>query len=128
MDGRVLVVEDESMLAMLIEDQLVDMGYNVVPPVSSVEAALAVLEVGGIGLAVLDVNLGGPLSFPVADVLLARGIPFLFLTGYGRAGIPAEYQAAPVLQKPFRRKDLQTALAALRGEGVSSNIPLQGSL
>ncbi|HYG06537.1 MAG TPA: response regulator [Stenotrophomonas sp.] len=128
MDGRVLVVEDESMLAMLIEDQLVDMGYRVMPPVSTVHAALAVLEEGGIGLAVLDVNLGGPLSFPVADALLARGIPFLFLTGYGRAGVPAEYQTVPVLQKPFRRKDLQTALAALGSESISANISLLGSL
>lgn len=105
------------MIAMLIEDQLADMGYLVAPPVSTVQAALATLEAGQVGMALLDVNLGGTMSFPVADALRARGIPFVFITGYGRAGLPPQYMTSPVLQKPFRRKDLQSVLASLQGPG-----------
>jgi DNA-binding response OmpR family regulator len=113
MQASVLVVEDESLIAMLIEDHLADLGYDVAPAVSTVAEALAALDSRKPDLALLDVNLGGTMSFPVADALRDRGIPFLFLTGYGRAGIPAAYADCLVLQKPFRRKELEAHLAQL---------------
>ncbi len=120
MSVRVLIVEDESMIAMLTEDLLADMGYDVVPPVATVPAALDVLAAEQIGMALLDVNLGGTMSFPVADALQRSGIPFLFVTGYGRAGVPEQYHAVPVLKKPFRRRDLQAALSGLQaGSGAA---------
>lgn len=113
MQASILVVEDESLIAMLIEDHLVELGYDVAPAVSTVAEALSALDSRKPDIALLDVNLGGEMSFPVADALRSRGIPFLFLTGYGRGGIPARYADCLVLQKPFRRKDLEAHLAQL---------------
>lgn len=113
MQASVLVVEDESLIAMLIEDHLAELGYDVAPAVSTVAEALGAIDSRKPDVALLDVNLGGTMSFPVADALRERGIPFLFLTGYGRAGIPAAYADCLVLQKPFRRRELEVHLARL---------------
>jgi CheY-like chemotaxis protein len=109
---RVLVVEDEMLVAMNIEDMLLDLGHEVVGLASRLESALAMAREGGFDLAMLDVNLAGQPSFPVADVLREAGVPFLFATGYGIQGIAEPYRSAPVLQKPFRARDLQEALQA----------------
>lgn len=107
---RVLVVEDEMLVAMNIEDMLLDLGHEVAGLASRLEAALALARDGEFDLAMLDVNLAGQQSFPVAEILRARGIPFLFATGYGAKGIADEYRDRPVLQKPFRARDLGQAL------------------
>lgn len=111
---RVFIVEDESMLVMLLEDLLPTLGYAVAGSAGSVEQALADLEHAEIDLAVVDVNLAGTPSFPVADALRERGVPFLFTTGYGQQGLPERFADAAVLAKPFRRHDLQNALSGLR--------------
>ena len=113
MSPRVLIVEDESMLLMLLEDLLPEMGYQVAGAAGTVDDALSALERLEIDVAVVDVNLGGTESFPVADALTERGIPFLFTTGYGSLGLPERYADTGVLQKPFRRQDLETALLQL---------------
>ena len=110
---RVFIVEDESMLVMLLEDLLPTLGYTVVGSAASVDQALAALDQAEADLAVIDVNLAGEPSFPVADALRARGVPFLFTTGYGQQGLPARFADAAVLAKPFRRQDIQDALAGL---------------
>ncbi|MBV8687454.1 MAG: response regulator [Alphaproteobacteria bacterium] len=110
---RVLVVEDEMLVAMNIEDMLLDLGHEVAGIASRLAPALALAEDAAIDAAMLDVNLAGESSFPVADVLLGRGIPFFFATGYGLQGIEEPYRQHPVLQKPFRAGDLRDALAAL---------------
>ena len=107
---RILVVEDEMLVAMNIEDMLLALGHEVAGIAGRLGAALALAEEGGFDLALLDVNLAGEESFPLADALTARGIPFLFATGYGMDGIAEAYRAAPVLQKPFRLGDLEAAL------------------
>jgi CheY-like chemotaxis protein len=107
---RVLVVEDEMLVAMNIEDMLLDLGHEVAGLASRLEPALSLARDGAFDLAMLDVNLAGQQSFPVADVLIARGIPFLFATGYGSQGIAEAYRDRPVLQKPFRTRDLGEAL------------------
>src|SRR5512140_3995081 len=84
---RVLVVEDEMMVSMLIEDMLSDMGCTVVGPASRLDEAIALAKASEIDCAVLDVNLGGQPIFPLADLLRERGCPFAFATGYGDAGI-----------------------------------------
>jgi len=114
MGKRVVVIEDESLIAMLLEDLLTEMGYSVVGLAANVADALVLLDQHPVELAVLDVNLGGEASFPVADALQQRRIPFLFTTGYGQLGLPETYSALPVLQKPFRKRDLQAALQALQ--------------
>ena len=113
---RVLVVEDEMMVSMLIEDMLSDMGCTVIGPASRLDEATELAQKGGIDCAVLDVNLGGQPIFPVADLLRERGCPFAFATGYGDAGLRDADRGTPVLQKPFREGDLARELGDLRAK------------
>lgn len=110
---RVLVVEDEVMVSWNLEDMLAELGCQVVGPASRVEQALAMLDAEPIDLAILDVNLNGQKSFPVADALVARGVPFVFSTGYDIHGVPDAYKTFPMLQKPYERAYLVTALESL---------------
>lgn len=110
---RTLIVEDESLLVMLLEDVLPELGYDVTASVDNVDAALAALDRHPIDLAVLDINLAGTPSFPVADALDTRGIPYLFATSYGAVGVPEPYRHAMVLQKPYGKRELENALARL---------------
>jgi CheY-like chemotaxis protein len=106
----VLVVEDEMLIGMLLEDMLVDLGHTVAAVVPRLKDALAAVENVPFDLAILDVHLHGESAFPVADALIARGIPFVFATGYGERGLPENYRDRPVLQKPFARGDLERVL------------------
>jgi CheY-like chemotaxis protein len=110
---RVLVVEDEMVVAMLVEDMIADLGYEVAGIVSRVDDAMKLVDSEGFDVAVLDVHLNGRLIFPFADALAERHIPFVFATGYGERGIPREHSNWPVLQKPFRAEDLKRALDRL---------------
>ncbi|MET4614675.1 CheY-like chemotaxis protein [Stenotrophomonas sp. 2619] len=114
MKARVLLVEDESLVAMMVEDCLIELGYEVAAVAANVDAALAALQGGGIDCAMLDVNLGGTPSFPIAEALEARGIPYMFVTGYDGTAIPPHFRARHGLQKPFRMRELQQALAGLQ--------------
>ncbi len=107
---RILIVEDEMLVAMNVEDMLLDLGHEVAGLAGRLEPALALAREAEIDLAMLDVNLAGEQSFPIADALIERGTPFLFATGYGLKGIPEKYRDRPVLQKPFRAQDLAQAL------------------
>jgi len=109
---RVLVVEDEAIIAMYVEDVISTFGYSVAGVVTNVAEALAFIEKHAIDAAVLDINLKGSLVFPFADALLRRGIPFVFASSYGEGGIPARYRVGPVVQKPFAPSELHRALAA----------------
>ena len=111
---RILVVEDEMMIAMLLEDTLLDLGCIVLGPASGCAQALALVNgAADIDAGILDVNLGGERSFPVADVLRERRIPFMFATGYGSAGIPDAYAQHPVIIKPFDPVAVADALASI---------------
>lgn len=107
---RVLIVEDEILVAMLLEDMLKDLGYAVVGMASRVEAALSLIASTELDLAILDINLAGQKSFPVAEVLEKKNIPFIFATGYGQQGLEGKYVSRTVLTKPFRSRDLEQAL------------------
>lgn len=109
---RVLLVEDESLVAMLAEDMLLDLGCEVVVAMR-LDKALAQARTGSFDLAVLDVNLGDARSYPVADLLFERRTPFLFATGYGRQGLEEAYKAVPVLQKPYQAAPLKHLLTRL---------------
>ncbi|WP_184115200.1 response regulator [Sphingomonas abaci] len=112
---RILLVEDESLVAALAEDLLLDAGCEVVLAMR-LDEALALAADDEVELGILDVNLGTERSYPVADLLRARGTPFIFATGYGREGLNGGYQDVPVLQKPYRGADLlRSADDALRG-------------
>jgi CheY-like chemotaxis protein len=110
---RILVVEDEMLVAMSIEDMLLELGHEVAGLASRLGPALALARDSRFDAAMLDVNLAGEPSFPVADLLIGRGIPFLFATGYGRQGIEERYRDHPMLQKPFRTEELGAGLAAI---------------
>jgi len=114
--ARVLVVEDEMMVAMLVEDMLTDLGYVVATVASRMESAIEHAERADFDLAILDLNLNGEKSYPVAEALRARNVPFLFATGYGEAALPQAFRDVPTLQKPFVSGQLQHALDLL---GVS---------
>lgn len=112
---RVLVIEDEAMIAMLIEDMLTELGCAMLGPAADAARALAMIEEANLDAAILDVNLGGERTTPVAATLKSKGIPFIFATGYGASGIDAEFIDQLVLTKPFRKADLEAALRSLLG-------------
>jgi CheY-like chemotaxis protein len=104
---RVMVVEDEALVAMVESDALIELGYEVAGPFSRPPEALEAVKDGGLAAAILDINLGGTLVYPVAEELAARGIPFVFVTGYGTESIDRRFANVPVLQKPIDRDALQ---------------------
>ena len=114
---RVLVVEDEMMVSMLIEDMLTDLGCTVVGPASRLDEAIELAGRAEIDCAVLDVNLGGQPIFPLADLLREKGAPFAFATGYGDAGLREVDRGSPVLQKPFREGDQARVQGELQARG-----------
>jgi two-component sensor histidine kinase/DNA-binding response OmpR family regulator len=105
--ARVLIVEDEALVALVLADQLSDMGLSVVGPCSSVTEAKAAVAESDFEAAILDVNLGGELVYPVADLLVLRGTPFVFVTGYGRESIDRRFADVSVLEKPVERRALE---------------------
>lgn len=111
---RVLVVEDEAAISLLLEDMLLELGCEVVGPVGRLGAALEAAAGTDFDVAVLDVNLAGQPIYPVAEALAARNLPFVFSTGYGAGGIDPAYRGRPVLQKPFSQHELQRVLRAVR--------------
>jgi CheY-like chemotaxis protein len=113
---RVLLVEDEAMIAMLMEDMLDELECEVVATVGQLDQAIAAAGAGAFDVAFLDVNLCGVPVYPVAEVLRGRGIPFAFVTGYGSAGADPAHAAAPVLQKPFQARDLAAVLLRLQSQ------------
>ncbi|MGQ4273569.1 response regulator [Terrihabitans sp. B22-R8] len=108
---RILVVEDEMLVSMLVTDILEDFGCTVIGPATRLAAAVEAAEQGNFDAALLDVNLAGARVFPVADLLAKRGIPFIFVSGYGDMDIDAPHEGRPVVQKPFSPDALGEALA-----------------
>lgn len=112
--GRsVLVVEDEMLLALDLEYMLKRRGHQVIGPAATVSAGLDLARSSALDAAILDVRLRGETVFPLAELLIERGVPFVFLTGYGRIDIPPDLRTAPRLQKPVSEDDLMAALQPL---------------
>ena len=111
---RVLVVEDEYFLADEIDRALRAAGAAVLGPVPSVEAALGLMQTGELpDIATIDINLGGEMAYPVADELLARGVPFLFTTGYDQTSLPERHAAVRRLEKPVEARTILHELGRL---------------
>lgn len=110
---RVLVVEDELLIAMLVESALEEEGCVVVGPYGRLAEAVAAARDEAVDVAVLDINLGGEMVFPAAEVLAERNVPFLLLTGYGDAGLPPHRRHWPVCGKPFSLPALIGILSGL---------------
>jgi CheY-like chemotaxis protein len=109
---RVLVVEDELMIRMLLEGMLTDLGHTVTAETGRIEEALALAKQGEFDLAVLDVNLNNRPVTPVAEILARRGVPFVFASGYDQSAVPEAYRHNPTLQKPFQAEALARAIDA----------------
>lgn len=109
---KVLVLEDETLVSMMVEDMLADLGCEVVGPFARLDSALAFVGEGdpAIDIALLDVNLGGERSFPLAEVLSGKDVPFVFTTGYDDAGMPEAWRGRPALRKPFTMAEMALAL------------------
>jgi CheY-like chemotaxis protein len=117
---RVLVVEDESMILMLIEDMLAEMGCTVAGVASDVQEALTMMSLVRFDAAIVDINLNGTWSVPVAERLHDMRTPFVLSTGYGVSDASPAFSGVPIVAKPFEQKDLRTALvAALDAKDVS---------
>jgi len=112
---RILVVEDEALIAVMVEDMLSDMGCSVVGPAATIEQALALARAEEVDGAVLDVNVRGERIDPVADALAARGVPMLFATGYGEVRLASGAQAT-VIDKPYTQEKLARGLATAMAE------------
>jgi CheY-like chemotaxis protein len=114
---RILVIEDELMIRMLLQDMLADLGYTVAGEAGRIDEAVALAKQGEFDVAILDVNLNGQPISPVVEVLVERGLPFVFATGYGQRGVPEPYRQTPTLQKPFQADALAQAIEAATGVG-----------
>lgn len=110
---RILVVEDEALVAMLLEDALGDAGCTILGPTVSVEQSLGLLHDQRPDAAVIDLNLAGESSGPVADALAGMGVPFVVATGYGAEGLPPGHEGVPVLTKPYDPSELIELLTRL---------------
>jgi DNA-binding response OmpR family regulator len=109
---NVLIVEDEFLIAMHLENLLTEMGHRVVGTAVSLDEATKLARDGKIDIAVLDINLAGIQSFPVADILHERGIAFVFASGYGSEGLVDRYRHVITLRKPYHPQELEQAIAA----------------
>jgi CheY-like chemotaxis protein len=107
---RILIVEDEAMVSMLLEDMIADLGFELVGPASRIEKALELAQEADFDAAILDVNLNGVYTFAIADAIKLRGLPFIFATGYGAGGLPQKYADALILEKPFSQEGLHHLL------------------
>jgi CheY-like chemotaxis protein len=112
-DRGVLVVEDEELIASVIEEMLLDLGCRQVWIAATTKEATAVLAQHRPDIVVLDVNLGGDSGFHLAQALVAAGIPFVFASGYGRAGLTDQWASRPMIQKPFKLETLASVLSTL---------------
>jgi len=106
--NRLLLVEDEALTGMMMSDMLTELGFEVIGPFGRVADAMAAVGREDFHAAVLDVNLDGEMVYPVADAVVARGVPFVFVTGYSAEGIDRRFAQIPVLQKPIERQMLQS--------------------
>jgi len=106
---RVLIVEDEALIAFLLEEMILDLGYEVAGTANTLERAMEAAP-DSFDMAILDVALNGKQVYPFAAVLHARGKPFAFATGNGGSGIPEAHRGALVLQKPFQQESLNRVL------------------
>ena len=105
-----LVVEDETLVRLLTEDTLVELGHQIAGSAASLANAIRCIETIVFDFAVLDINLAGHASYPAAELLIGKSIPFLFVTGYGERGVPPAWRQYPILQKPYNSGQMRDAI------------------
>jgi CheY-like chemotaxis protein len=105
--GSVFLVEDEALIRMMVVEMLEELGHSVAAEAGGIDEAMRLAQSADFDLAILDVNLGGKMSFSVADAIRSRGLPVIIASGYGSQGMPNPYRDWPILQKPFEIDILQ---------------------
>ena len=116
----VLVVEDEAIVAINLESMLEELGCSILGPIMQLDKAIQAVGKGMTpAVAILDVNLNGQRVFPLARLLTAQGTPIVFATGYGREGLPADWQDFPVIQKPYTLQQVADAVVLAVNGGQS---------
>ena len=118
--NRILLVEDEILVAMMMRDLLGELGLSVIGPFSRLSEAMVAAVHDEIDGAIIDINLGGEFVYPVADVLVARKIPFVFITGYGVESIESRFGSVPIVKKPVQRPVLQNIFVPPETEGAAA--------
>lgn len=117
---RAFVVEDETLVAIFLEDLLEELGCTVVGSAAQVPRALDLVESLRPDIAIIDINLAGEVAYPVAEVLHRHRIPFIFATGYGDGLLHPSWRHCPVIQKPYQKSDLQRAMAQVLPSHISA--------
>jgi CheY-like chemotaxis protein len=117
----VLLVEDEALIRMMIVEMLEELGHRVVAEAGSIETAEPLARTSVFDLAVLDINIGGFNISPIAEIVAARSLPFVFVSGYGPAGMPALFADRPILRKPFLIEHFADMINAAMGESLRGN-------
>jgi CheY-like chemotaxis protein len=121
---RAFIVEDEMMVAMLLEDMLGELGFEIGSRAVHFEEAIQIAATGQFDLAVLDVNVNGKNTYPVAGILQERGIPFVFATGYGANALGGRFAGVPILHKPFSDRELMEAVERAMAQPTTKPVPL----
>jgi CheY-like chemotaxis protein len=110
---KILIVEDEAIIAMLMEDMVAELGHSVAATTGRIDEATKLAQKADFDFAVLDLSLDGVRTYSIAEMLAARNVPFVFATGYGSAGLDPEWKQRMTLQKPFQSHDLARVIRAL---------------
>jgi len=116
MMARILLVDDEPLIGAITEEWLLDLGHTVVGPALDLASAMRLSEEGGVDAAVIDVTLGRESGYPLAEALEARGVPFVFATGYGKAGLEPAWRHRETLAKPFEFEAFRAAIEGMLGQ------------
>ncbi|MEK1886322.1 MAG: response regulator [Phyllobacterium sp.] len=111
--AKILVVEDEGLLAMMVQEMLEELGYEVPSVASTLSEGVSLVATGTFDAAILDISLHGEKSFPIAELLVEMGIPFAFSSGFSLEDVEPDYAARPLLRKPYQLAELERILAAL---------------
>jgi CheY-like chemotaxis protein len=114
--ARILLVEDEPLVSAITEEWVVELGHEVVGPAANLDSALA-LAATSIDAAIIDVSLGRHSGYPAAEILVSRGVPFVFATGYGQEGLDPAWRGRPTLMKPFEFDSFRAAVERMLGGG-----------
>jgi len=112
---RVLLVEEEALLRVLLADMLIELGYEIAAETGSLGEAMTLARDADFDLAILDVLMNGEVSYPVAEIVAARGLPFMFASGLSPGELPGKHRSRPLLRKPFQIETLRAALVAALG-------------
>ena len=118
---RVLVVEDEALVGIMIQECLTELGFQIVGPVCTASDALAAAKAGDFDAAILDINLGDGMVYQVAEILAQRQVPFVFVTGYDADSVDSRFRDIPILQKPVEREMLQKLFAQGANRSVAGS-------